>query len=355
MKEGKVEIVQEKGVFYNPAGELLRDISVSALQVFQKQAKIKLNICDALSATGIRGIRYSKEVKGIKEVVLNDKNPVAVKVMKKNIKLNKLKNCRIEKKDANMLLREKVFNVIDLDPFGSPNVFMDSASKSIWHKGFLMVTATDTAPLCGTYPKTCLRKYGIESIKTDFYNELGIRILTTFIMLNVFRYERTFIPVLVLANKHYFRIFGRIEHLGKASKILDDFGYVMYCQCGNRKYGEIKEKCFCGREFRICGKIYLGSIIDKKFCREMIKDLEKRKFRMGKEELKILNVAKNEVNIPFYYDIHRLAKILKIKELPKIEEIIKKLKKKGFKASRTSLDFTGIKTDASFRELKGFI
>src|SRR3990170_1628488 len=214
IKEGKIEIFQDKEVFYNPLAELNRDLSVSALQVFQKQTKLKLNILDALAATGVRGIRYAKEVKGIKEMVLNDKNPRAVKLIKRNVKLNKAGTCKTERKDANILLREKIFNVIDLDPFGSPNVFLDSAAKSIWHKGFLMVTATDTAPLCGTYPEACLKKYGIESIKTDFYNELGIRILITHIMQNVFRYERAFVPVFVLANKHYFRVFGKIDHLG---------------------------------------------------------------------------------------------------------------------------------------------
>jgi tRNA (guanine26-N2/guanine27-N2)-dimethyltransferase len=126
----------------------------------------------------------------------------------------------------------------------------------------------------------------------------------------------------------------------------------MYCECGNREYGKLREKCFCGRKFRICGKIYLGNLIDKKFVSEMIKDLKKRKFRMGKEELKLLNIAKNEVDVPFYYDIHDLASILKMKELSKLEEIIKKLIKKGFKASRTSLNYTGIKTDANFKEMK---
>ena len=63
IKEGKISLyvpqekIYEASVFYNPEAELNRDISVSALQVFQKQSKIKLNICDSLAATGIKGIR----------------------------------------------------------------------------------------------------------------------------------------------------------------------------------------------------------------------------------------------------------------------------------------------------------
>src|SRR3990172_6268294 len=101
IKEGGTSIyvprekTYEASVFYNPEAELTRDISVSALQAFQKQSKLKLNVLDALSATGIRGLRYKREVKGIKGLVLNDKNPLAAKLIRKNMKVNKIK-CEVE-------------------------------------------------------------------------------------------------------------------------------------------------------------------------------------------------------------------------------------------------------------------
>lgn len=359
IQEGKVKLyipvgrIYDAPVFYNPEAELSRDISICALQVFQKDSKLKLNICDALAATGIKGLRYAKEVSGVKEVVLNDKNPKSVKLIKKNVKKNKLsRKCKATKEDANVLLRKDVYNVIDIDPFGSPNVFMDSAARSIFHKGFLIVSATDQAPLCGTYPKTCLRKYGIESIKTDFYNELGIRILISFIMLTLSRYGRAFIPLLIQSTKHYYRIFGKIEHAGKIKSILDKFGYLVYCSCGNREYGKLKEKCFCGKNFKICGQIYLGKIIDKKFCKKVLKEIEKREFKFKKEEEKMLKLLINEADMPpFYFDLHKICKKLK-KEIPKMEVFMKKLKNKGYKVSRTHFCPTAIKTNISFKKLK---
>jgi len=357
IQEGKVRFFAPEGriydasVFYNPEGELNRDLSVAALQIFQKEFKNKITVCDALSGTGIRGLRYAKEVDGIKEVVLNDKNPLAIKLIRKNIKENKLSNkCKASKEDANLLLRKNVFIAIDLDPFGSPNIYMDSTARSIYHKGFLAATATDQAALTGTYPEAGLRKYGIKPIKTEFYNELGIRILISFIILTLARYDRAFIPVLSFASKHYYRVFGRIEHAGKISNLLKDFKYVSYCSCGNREVG-VKEKCFCGKDFKLIGPIFIGNISDKKFCRKVLVEIKKRNFASKKEEEKLLKLIIEEAEMPaFYYDLHHLAKVLK-KEPPRIEVLAKKLKSKGFKVSRTHFCPTAIRTDASLKEI----
>ena len=245
--------------------------------------------------------------------------------------------------------------MIDIDPFGTPVPYLDSAARSIYHKGFLCVTATDQAPLCGTYPLTCLRKYGIRSLKTDYYAELGMRILITNIILALSKRERVFIPLLMHARKHYFRVIGKIEHLGKMKDVLKDFGYVMDCSCGNREQGEIKERCFCGKKFNIVGPVYLGSILDKKFCKKVLADLRKRDFNLEKQEEKLMKLLIEEADMPaFYYDLHYLAKKLKTK-IPRIDFLIKKLDKRGFKASRTHFCPTAIKTNADFKKISKMI
>lgn len=357
IKEGKVKIsvpegrIYDASVFYNKEGEMNRDISVSALQVFQKEFKEKITVCDALAATGVRGLRYAKEVSGIKKVILNDKNPTAIKLIRKNIKENKLKKCVASNEDASLLLRKNVFIAIDIDPFGSPSIFMDSAARSVYHRGFLCVTATDQSALAGTYPEACLRKYGIRSLKTEFYNELGVRILITFIILNLSKYDRAFIPVLSFSNKHYYRVSGRIEHAGKIAELLKEFKHVSYCSCGNWEIG-IKSRCSCGRKFSLIGPIYLGSIMEKKFCKKVLADVRKRKLNFKKQEEKLLGLIADEAEMPpFYHDLHHLAKKANV-EIPKSEPLIKKLKAKGFKASRTHFNPMAIKTDATFTQLK---
>lgn len=361
IREGKIRLMVPKEekiskkmrVFYNPKMEFSRNISVCSIQAFLMNfPKNKVKICDALSATGVSGLRYAKEVSGA-HLILNDKNPIAVKLIKDNIKLNRLKNCKVENKDANILLSENIFTVVDIDPFGTPVRFLDSCARSVFWKGFLCVTATDTAPLCGTYPEACLRKYGIKSIKTDYYNELGIRILISSIILNCARYEKAFVPRLSFSYAHCFRVFGKISRgARKVDKILNQFDFVMHCnRCGNRKAGDLELKCRCGEEFEVCGPIYLGEINHKKFIIETKKEAEKRNF--SKEAL-FLTLLCEELQVPFYYDLHYLAKTVKTK-IPKIDELIAKLKKIGFKASRTHFCPTGVKTNAEFNELKNML
>ena len=87
-------------VFYNPVQEFNRDFSILVIREFQKllveekQAKNKehqgLNILEALAATGLRSVRYLKEINNIKTLVANDIDPTATELMKKNFDFNQI-------------------------------------------------------------------------------------------------------------------------------------------------------------------------------------------------------------------------------------------------------------------------
>lgn len=49
-------------------------------------------ILEALSATGLRSIRYAKEVPGIKQIIANDLSLPAVESLKANISFNKVEH-----------------------------------------------------------------------------------------------------------------------------------------------------------------------------------------------------------------------------------------------------------------------
>ena len=79
IKEGSAEIFiprkkkisKQLPVFYNPAMELNRDITILLLQQFPP-----MNLCDPLAASGIRSIRFAKELK-YKSITSNDMNKKA--------------------------------------------------------------------------------------------------------------------------------------------------------------------------------------------------------------------------------------------------------------------------------------
>ena len=334
-------------VFYNPEMKFTRDLTISFLQVLNKKEKI---VCDPLAGSGVRGIRILKEVSGIKKVVFNDINPNAYKLIKENLKLNKIKKefYEVYNKDANLLFLEnkRKFDYIDIDPFGSPINYLDSVAKSLKPRSFFGCTATDTACLAGSFPKVCLRKYGIKTIKTDFFKEIGLRNLITIIIREFAKYSLSFEPVFSHSN-HYFRVLGFVEYgKSRVDKNLEKIKIVSYClNCLYRSL-EIKENCEnCGKKLVYLGPIWVGKIFNKDFCKKMLKENDKRGF-----DTKEIEMIIKEDEEPFYYDLHKICKKLKTAP-PKIENLIKRLKENGFKASRTYLFPTGIRTNTNFREL----
>jgi len=306
----------------------------------------KESVADVLSGLGARAVRYANE--GGFKVTANDIQPSAVKLIKRNARLNKVK-IKIENKEANQFMVEKKyekFDCIDLDPFGSPVKFLAPAMFAVKPTGLLCVTATDIGTLSGIYPTTCLRRYFILSGKTSFPHELGVRNLITVILRESSKHDFSVKPLLSYANAHYYRVFLKITGGRKtANRDLRKLGYVGYCgKCDYRKtfplFERINDKCVCGEKIRILGPTFIGKIQDKKFLEKI------------SEKDKILKYCYLEADLPeFYYDLHNFAKIRK-KNVRKVEEVIKKITEKGFKASRTHFCSHGIKTNADFKTVK---
>lgn len=169
--EGKAIFKLPANVFYNPVQEFNRDLSVAVIRHFLKTYSIKNPlIFEGLSATGLRSLRYAKEIPGTK-IISNDIDPQAVENIRQNIALNEDFNLKLGERmevtngDVNFILHNLKNqgirpNVIDLDPYGSAAPFLDSAIQAIDDGGLLCITCTDLAVLCANHPETCLAKYG---------------------------------------------------------------------------------------------------------------------------------------------------------------------------------------------------
>jgi len=352
------EISKKAAVFYNPAMKHNRDISVLAMSIFQEELKKELVVADCLSATGVRGIRYSLEVTGIQEVIFSDLNPTAIRLIKKNVKSNKVKNATVEQEDAVVCLarRKGKIDFVDMDPFGTPVQFLDSAARAISINGMLAITATDTAPLSGTYPRAAYRKYGAKSMRCDMQHELGIRILIANIVRDCARYDKGFTPVLSISELHYFRVFGKVRRTKSAAdESMRRVGYFVFCKkCGRREFA--KDNCQkicpnCGEKTDYAGPLWTGKIFDAEFCAKVF---EKSKLMAGADTrlLKLLGTiyTESEIDSP-WYEIGTLASIFQVNP-PRIDDFVEKLRKNGFRASRTHFSPTGVRTDAGMAKIE---
>ncbi len=353
---GAQEFLPSKAeVFYNPKMGFSRDLGVCALQAFALENP-GLSFADPLSASGIRGLRYAKEVRGIASISLNDRSKTAFSLIKKNIKLLKLgKKASASNLDANAFLSPHFFDVVDLDPFGTPVPFLDSAARSC--SRFFMATATDMPALCGVYPEVCLRNYGVRPPRAEFCHELALRILLSRTAQTFAQYEKSILPLLSQSSDHYIRIFCRAERgAQKANACLKNLGYLLYCKCGHRELvpGPINKDYFtcpfCKEKIAPSGPVWVGKLFDRKFCESALDIAKERNFERS---IKFLSKAVEEADAPpLYYNIHKICSSLKI-EPPKDEVLIRKLKKAGFVGTRTHMgQDVNFRVNCSIEELK---
>lgn len=337
-------------VFYNPAMRLNRDITAAVISCFSKAKNY--TYLDALAASGIRGIRVAKEV-GL-TTTLSDWEEASIELIKKNIELNNLTNCTAIKRNANVVMLDNKFDIIDLDPFGSPAPFLDAACFSV--KKLLCITATDTAPLCGAHKKAGIRRYAAVPLKTEYHPEMGVRILLGAVARTLAKYDKAMSPLLSYASEHYFRIFAEVKKSKKdADDCMKEMGFISHCfNCGARtwKHGlavSMEEKCpDCGNAASLAGPLWLGRLHDKEFCSELLEEVKKRGF---KEAEKLIAFCRDELEIPTHYDYHKICRSLRITAMP-TDKLINALRERGFKASRTHFSGISFKTDAGIEEIK---
>ena len=329
-------VSKDMDVFYNPVMAINRDISVLLLDSIDKN---RMQIADPLAASGIRSIRFLKELvkNKIEKIYINDIDKNAANSVKENLKLNKIKNngskIKIFNEDANLfLLNSAGFDYIDIDPFGTPNPFLDAACKRLARGGILAVTATDTGALAGTFPQACIRKYWAAPKKDAAMHETGLRILIRKIQLVAAQYDKALIPVFSYSREHYMRVFLQNDKgKNKADEILKLHG--IFNGAGPKWLGKLFD-------YSLSSKIYNAAIKNKIY-------------NKNKELIRFLKIIKDEskINAVGFYDLSDVAEKNKIKQLPKKDVVKKKIRKLGCHASDTHFKGEGIRSDVDLKDL----
>jgi tRNA (guanine26-N2/guanine27-N2)-dimethyltransferase len=343
IQEGKARIIvpkTQRGLgpgkregfpFYNPVMEVNRDISVLVVQ--KLVARGASRIVDGLSGTGIRGIRIALEVEGEFSVLLNDWNEHSFELILENVKKNDIKNAESKQEDLNLLLSKRVFDYVDVDPFGTPVHFLDSALKGVSDGGLLAVTATDTAALAGSYPGACRRKYDAEPLQTHIRHEIGLRILIGYCGRCATSRGLSIHPLLSHSTDHYYRTYLQVTLRQSEPEV----GYLLK-DPGTLETRLDVEK---GEDVQIAGPLWTGKIWDSDFLQE----LRPRSY-MSSKTSKLLDTIRTESAIVEpYYSSDEMASRLRV-HTPSLARILGSLGENGFSASPTHFDPKGFRTDA---------
>ena len=351
VKEGETEVLvfrqqnSRKGPgskynmpFYNPAMELNRDMSILVGQWLVSNFGKKICLLDGLAASGIRGIRLANEVEGNFDVTINDWDKQSFSLIKKNIQHNKLKNATASNKNLNQLLSESRYHYIDIDPFGSPVYFIDSAVRSIYNNGVIACTATDTAALCGVYPDVCLRRYGAMPFHSFAMHEIGLRILLGFVCRETVKYDKGMDPLVCYSTDHYFRIYIRVRN-GKnhANRSISELSYI----------NSDKISFSSDDSGSNIGPLWIGKIHNLNVVKKLRTSLFEKQLNTKHMLWKFFSLFEEEANAPlFFYTTEQLASRLKV-SAPKMERLFNRIKNEGYNVFRTHFSSTGFKTNAS--------
>ncbi|MHA1271618.1 MAG: tRNA (guanine(10)-N(2))-dimethyltransferase [Candidatus Helarchaeota archaeon] len=360
----KYRIPQDAPVFYNPEMEFNRDLSIICIQTYQNFLNRKITIGDPLSGVGVRGIRYANEVQGIETIAVNDINKDAYNLILKNIAHAKVDHLLVPSNtDANNMLSQiasshQRLDIIDLDPFGSPVIFLDSAIRALKKVGGIFLTATDMQVLCGIEYNACARKYGGYPIKTNYCHEIAIRLLIGCLSTVASRFNFAIDPLISFSKIHYVRTFVKlIKNNTRSNRNLERIGFISHCfSCGMRwvnkglVYKDNSECPICkGMDIKIAGPLWVGNLHNNDFLSRTLQVSKTFEFKTKKEIISLLSTLLLEADgQPTYYDIHLICKRLKVSP-PKIDLIIKKLKDLKYIVSRTHFSPTSIKTNANIK------
>jgi len=301
--EGKAKILfptSTNEVFYNPIQQFNRDLSIACIQEFTKLYKedvqagklkraapeeVPITVLEALSATGLRAVRYFHEIPGLTYVVANDLSQDAVKNIERNVLSNGLRVDQVvpnhgdawythapelpalfylffgfmENNTSNVMHAHKLapssanpadnarFTVVDLDPYGTAAPFLDSAVQSVDEGGLMCVTCTDMAVLSGRHSDPCFAKYGsvpltmpschenviflwFLKMKTCIHQKWyqALRILLASITQHAARHKRVIVPLLSLSIDFYVRVFVRVYTSAHETKRIGTYVFFFF-------------------------------------------------------------------------------------------------------------------------------
>lgn len=340
-------------VFYNPEMELNRDVTVAVLRAHadRRQREDTPTYLDATAASGVRATRAAAE--GYR-VTAADVDPDAVALARQNLAGS---DGEAVHRDANALLHESSFDVVDLDPYGSPVPFADAAVRGA--RELLCVTATDTAPLCGAHFESGRRRYRTTPRNTEYHPEMGLRVLLSALARTAAKHDVAVEPICSHVSRHYVRTYLAVDHSAtRANEAVGQLGHVHHCQdCLFRTHdhgllADAPDACpNCGGNRVVtAGPLWLGEIADSEFT-EAVRAAITDDMGEAARARRLLDTVATELGRPTHYDQHRLCELWG-RPASGMDEFVAALRDAGHAATRAHYSGTAFETDADVAEIR---
>lgn len=367
--------------FFNPKMMTNREVTLLALLALVREKRERadsaqdapaapIEALDAFAASGISGMRWKKILASNVNVFLCENDKETFQRLMENCAENGFDvrhdpvpphspppppdSCSIVAyhEDCNVVMLQRGFDFIHLDPFGSTVQHLDAAFRNVRHGGIVVLTSTDTGSLFGKVPTVAKRNYDAFVIKTEYFRELAARMVLAAAARSAAKCNKGFQVLYTLALEHFVQVAVRIcRGAQPADQTLEKVAKIVHCLvCEERTVvpnsnhpfdaAECLE-CVCltsstasststqqqsrGRNRILLGPVWCGPIFDAQFVGKMEtiagqKDLtssqRKQRDREGKKEgVSVENgfpVGVEQDKIPFSSKTREMLHLMKV-------------------------------------------
>jgi tRNA (guanine26-N2/guanine27-N2)-dimethyltransferase len=393
--------------FLNPAMAPARTRSVLLLaDVLENDWLVKngksIRVFDALCSTGVRIRRWRNEIpdelQSRLRITANDLDdfalnwarishqshppPVSIDHSVESDRYGKTPDGAFEngiffqQLDARVALSDASYQWIDVDPFGSPVSFLDSAIQSLARTGVLEVTATDTAALTGSSLSSQQRRYGAKGIVDLYAHDDAVRTLMGLIATTAARHDKSMTPILALFDGHHVRVSVILSTSKEnASKVHSNMGWRIRCDDSPYVFKQHPNE---NQLERASGPMWIGPLWNKEITERMTEQRAMELCHPSKEDLVKARAAGldwDETDLEYatrelrrsvrhiskaadlmsrehlLLNLDSLPKWSKTPGAPKMEVLIQCLIENGHSAARAPDSEPVFVTDASFQEV----
>uniref|UniRef100_A0A8C1WIC1 tRNA (guanine(26)-N(2))-dimethyltransferase n=1 Tax=Cyprinus carpio TaxID=7962 RepID=A0A8C1WIC1_CYPCA len=417
VREGKAAILfpSANEVFYNPVQEFNRDLTCAVITEFAREQLAQrgvrilvpgerdrvqqheeeggkkeyitasvgerceqgLRVLEGLAASGLRSVRFALEVPGLKSITANDYSAKAAALIARNAQHNNVSHIlQASQRDASMVMYEargkkERYDVIDLDPYGSPSPFLDAAVQAVSEGGLLCITCTDMAVMAGNSGETCYSKYGSMSIKSKYCHEMALRIILHSLDQRAAVYQRYIEPLLSVSVDFYIRVFVRVKtgqavvknsaskhallyncvgcgafHLQRMGKKMSQGKHMKYSAATGPPVGPNCEHC--RQRHQLGGPIWAEPIHDITFVQNVLGAVSGNptRFRTSKRIEGVLSMVTEELrDVPLYYVLDHLSSTVHCNTPPMLQ-FRSALLHAGYRVSLSHACKNAVKTNA---------
>ncbi len=358
-----------RSAFHNPAMADCRTRSVLLMDYMLDDEwfnKPKIHTIDALCATGSRINRWLTELPKEKaerlQITGADLDEEALEYAQQNCPGVEFRN-----EDSRQVLLSSGWQWVDIDPFGSPVPFLDSAMQSSARRAVMEITAPDTAALTGSSARACLRRYGAK-IRTDqMAHDSALRLLMATVARTAATHDRCIIPLLSSWDSHHIRVSVKVHRSIQAANALEEqLGWRVAmptseelqasCEAGLHPQGSEGSQPFCllpyshpvrRNDRRISGPLWTGPLFDQDVLESMT--VERATELCGEDaEVAVRHWAAEAelASVPTLIITDMLPKFCEVTGPPKMADLVAGLKDAGYKAAVARWGAPAIRTDA---------